>query len=145
MSDEPFATGRCLCGAVRFKIKSAPLAMAQCHCRDCQRSSGTGHMSNARFKAEDVEIVGETASYTVKTDSGNEMARHFCPTCGSRMFLKNKARPGAITFAAGVFDDLSWFKPQVVLYTKSRPAWDNTSGDIPNFEAMPPPKPPQSR
>ncbi len=30
--------------------------MGQCHCKDCQRASGTGHMSLARFKREDVAV-----------------------------------------------------------------------------------------
>jgi hypothetical protein len=45
-----------------------------------------------------------------------------------------------IVMAAGAFDDSSWFDPQVVLFTKSRPAWDITTNDVPSFEAMPPAK-----
>ena len=145
MTSEPFATGACLCGAVRYIVKAKPVAMAHCHCRDCQRSSGAGHMSNARFRAEDVDIAGETASYAVKADSGNTFTRHFCPTCGSRLYAVTTGWPGMIILTAGTFDDMSWFEPMVVLYTRSRPAWDNTSGDIPSFEAMPPRKPAQSR
>ncbi|MDQ8698867.1 GFA family protein [Hyphomicrobium sp. LHD-15] len=118
--------------------------MAQCHCRDCQRASGTGHMSNAIFKLADVEIVGETASYASEADSGATLARHFCPTCGSRLFSVNSARPWLIIMAVGAFDDTRWFKPQMVLYTKSRAAWDHTTDQVPNFEGMPPPPPPKS-
>jgi hypothetical protein len=42
--------GRCLCGAITYSISGEPLGMGQCHCKDCQRASGTGHMSLARFK-----------------------------------------------------------------------------------------------
>lgn len=145
MTTDPFATGGCLCGAVRYFVKAKPVAMAHCHCRDCQRSSGASHMSNARFKAEDVEITGKTSSYAVTADSGNTFTRHFCPTCGSRLYAVTTGWPGMVILTAGTFDDMSWFEPKVVLYTRSRPAWDNTSGDIPSFEAMPPRKPTQSR
>jgi len=47
MADDAFATGHCLCGAVQFKIKAEPMMTGQCHCKDCQRASGTGHMSLA--------------------------------------------------------------------------------------------------
>jgi hypothetical protein len=134
-------TGGCLCGAVRFKVSGVPVRMAQCHCQDCQRASGTGHMSNAIFSKEDVEVTGETASYDSTADSGNVLTRHFCPTCGGRLFLYSTARPGMIVMAAGAFDDASWFKPEVVLFTKRRPAWDLTTDRVPNFEAMPPMKP----
>jgi hypothetical protein len=52
-------TGRCLCGAVTYSINGQPLGMGQCHCKDCQRASGTGHMSLARFKKDDVAINGK--------------------------------------------------------------------------------------
>jgi hypothetical protein len=71
MSNEPFAKGRCLCGAVNYTIQAEPIRMAQCHCKDCQRASGTGHMSLAFFKKEDVSMRGPTASYASTADSGN--------------------------------------------------------------------------
>lgn len=139
MSTEPFATGRCLCGAVTFTIRSQPVGMGQCHCKDCQKASGTGHMSLARFRRSDVTIVGKTASYPAKAESGNINTRHFCPTCGSRVYGENSAYPDLINVAVGCLDDNSWFSPQRVVYAKDRPRWDVTSTDIPNFERMPPP------
>lgn len=144
MADVVNAAGGCLCGAVRFKVSGAPIRMAQCHCADCQKASGTGHMSNAIFNVADVDVSGTTSSYASLADSGNTLTRHFCPTCGGRVFLFSKARPGMIVMAAGAFDDMSWFKPELVLFTKRRPAWDLTTCDVPNFEDGPPrpaPKP----
>ena len=140
MPDQPFATGRCLCGAVTFTIKSAPLSAGQCHCKDCQRATGTGHVSHAIFKADDVEFHGETAGYTVTTDAGNEYTRYFCPKCGGRLYNQTSKAPDFVHVAAGACDDNSWFEPKWVFYTRSRPAWDLTSTDIPNHEAMPPPR-----
>jgi hypothetical protein len=138
MSREPFVTGRCLCGAVSYQIASAPVRMAQCHCRDCQRASGTGHMSQASFKAADVDVQGKTTSFTVIAESGNTVTRHFCPTCGSRLWSENTGRPGVLGIAVGCAENSDWFAPQAVVYTKSRAGWDVTSMEIPNFEAMPP-------
>jgi hypothetical protein len=136
---EAFATGRCLCGAVSYTINAEPLRMAQCHCDHCQRTAGTGHNSIAFFKADDVDMKGETRSYSCTTDSGNTSTRHFCPTCGSRVFGENSGRPGVIGITIGCVDQKDWFNPQAVVYTRSRPGWDATSQDIPNFEAMIPP------
>ncbi len=135
---EPFATGRCLCGAVSFTIRGEPVRMGQCHCVDCQRVSGTGHTSQAFFKADDVDIKGETKSFSVTADSGNTVTRHFCPACGSRVYNENSGRPGVIAIAVGCVEDKEWFKPEAVVYTRNRPSWDQTSQDIMNFEAMPP-------
>jgi hypothetical protein len=142
MTQEVNASGGCLCGGVRFAVKGTPIRMAQCHCLDCQRASGTGHMSNAIFREADVQVAGTTASYASTSDSGNVLTRHFCPTCGGRVFLYSKARPGMIVMAAGAFDDSSWFAPELVLFTKRRPHWDITTENVPNYEAGPPmPKP----
>jgi hypothetical protein len=144
MTSDFFAQGQCLCGAVRFVARAKPVRMAQCHCRDCQRVSGAGHTSNALFEAADVEITGETSSFAVKADSGNTLTRHFCPTCGSRVFATNTGRPGMIVLAEGTFDDSSWFRPQAILYTRTRHDWDTANDAVPAFAAMsPPPSPPR--
>lgn len=138
MSGEIEAKGQCLCGAVRIAIKGTPVRMAQCHCRDCQRASGTGHVSNAIFPACEVTISGATKSFTVKADSGNDYTRHFCPECGSRLFGTHTGRPGMLIVHVGMLDDSGWFSPQVVLYTRSRPAWDTTTDDVPRYATSPP-------
>ena len=76
--------GGCACGNLRYRMQSSPMFVHCCHCKDCQRASGTGHMSLAFFKKDDVAIRGPTASYGVTADSGNTNTRHFCPKCGSR-------------------------------------------------------------
>ena len=132
-------TGQCLCGAVNYKIEGAPLRMAQCHCKDCQRASGTGHMSLAFFKEDQLEIKGEFSEFTSKADSGNDNIRGFCPTCGARLFGRNSARAGIIAVTAGCADDNGWFDPQAVVYNKDKPAWDCMTSDLPTFDTMPPP------
>lgn len=145
MASEIEANGQCLCGGVQISIKGTPVRMAQCHCKDCQRASGTGHASNAFFRAEDVKITGEIKGYTVTSDRGNAFTRYFCTSCGGRMHGTNTGRPGTVIVPVGVLDDSSWFAPQAVLYTRSRPAWDITTEDVENFEAAPPSPAPQER
>lgn len=141
MTNSIFATGGCRCGAVSYKITEEPKTMVQCHCLDCQKATGTGHISLAFFSQDDVEITGEAKGHTTTTDSGNESTRFFCPECGSRLYGLNSGRPGTITVAVGSLDDHSWFSPKAVVYTKRRGDWDLTSNEVPNFEDMPPPPP----
>lgn len=143
MSAKIEARGQCLCGAVHIAIKGEPVRMAQCHCLDCQRASGTGHVSNAIFSAADVTVSGPLKSFTVKADSGNDYTRYFCPKCGGRIYGTHTGRPGMAIVHVGILDDSSWFSPQVVLYTRSRPAWDMTTEAVPNYPTSPP-APPKS-
>jgi len=82
---------------------------------------------------------GETRTFAVKADSGNINTRHFCPTCGSRLFGENSARPGFMNVTVGTIDDTSWFEPQWVFYKKRQPMWDITTEDVPCHDGMPPP------
>ena len=138
MSENNFATGQCLCGKVKFTISSEPLRMAQCHCDDCRKSTGTGHVSNAFFKEDDVDIKGETQSYDLVTDSGSIITRHFCPTCGSRLFGINSTSKNIIGISVGTLEDSSWFKPELIVYNKRKPDWDFMDESVPVFDGMPP-------
>ena len=141
MSDKQFASGHCLCGKVSYTITSEPVRMGQCHCDDCQRSTGTGHTSNAFFPSDSVTIKGETSSYTSIADNGAEITRHFCPECGSRVFGKSNLFTEITAFPVGCLDDHSWFKPQAIVYNKRKPAWDFMDDSVPTFDEMPPPPP----
>ncbi len=140
MTDKPFAEGRCLCGAIHYTFKDAPVRMVQCHCHQCQKISGTGHASQAFFKEQDVAISGEPESYIFTADSGNTKTYHFCPTCGGRLHGLNSGRPGITIMPVGCMEDNGWFSPQAVAYTSCREAWDVTTEEVPNFETMPPMK-----
>jgi len=137
MSEGNFASGKCLCGNVRYSISAGPDRMGQCHCEDCRRTSGTGHISNAFFNINAVTIEGEAASYSTKADSGSTLTRFFCPNCGSRMFGKNSSKPDIISVTAGTLDNAEWFKPGFIVYNRDKPAWDFMDGSVPTFDEMP--------
>lgn len=145
MSEQPFVTGQCLCGAVRYAIRGEPLRMAQCHCQDCQRASGCGHMSLAFFREADMDIQGDVASYAVRSDAGRINTRYFCPNCGGRLFGANSAAPGVRAVTAGSMDDAGFFKPGAIIYTRRKWDWDVNDPQIKSFAGAPPrpPSPPQ--
>ena len=138
MSEKPFATGSCLCGKVSLKAAVKPLLMGQCHCTDCQKSSGTGHMSLAFFPKETVSIEGETSAYTAVADNGAEVTRHFCPDCGSRLFGTNTVLKTVMGVAVGCLDEHEWFKADRIVYHKRKPVWDFMDETIPVYDEMPP-------
>ena len=130
-------SGRCLCGAVRYETDAEPLFAGHCHCRDCQRTTGAGHISFIGVPAGEVRVTGETRSYTVTGDSTLPSTRHFCAVCFSQIFGSGDATPGILTLYAGNLDDMAVFEPQMVIYARSRPAWDRVIDDLPEFETTP--------
>jgi hypothetical protein len=132
-------SGRCACGAVQFEADTAPGMSLQCHCRDCQRATGSGHASMAIFSRSSFRLQGELKYHTVTTDAGHLARRGFCPQCGSPIVAEPGAAPHMIAVHAASLDEPHSFVPNVVLYTKRAYAWDLTDASLPKFAAMMPP------
>jgi hypothetical protein len=132
-------TGGCACGAIRYDISAEPMAMVDCQCRDCQRTSGTGHGSYLAFPSRAaVKLDGDAGQYDMVGDSGNVKTRGFCKVCGSPVYLTFSAMPDLFTIHAASLDDPGRYQPQVVTYAKSGHSWDRLDPALPIFETMPP-------
>ncbi len=134
-------TGGCLCGAVRFSSRAAPMMAGHCHCVDCRRSSGTGHCTHAAVPEPAFELSGKASAYDRPADSGNVVTRVFCGTCGSPLFSRNAAMPGLVFVRASSLDDPDVVVPSMIVYASRAPAWDRMDPDLPSFERMPPAPP----
>src|SRR5215470_2525146 len=67
--------GGCACGAIRYECSAAPIFALNCHCRDCQRATGTAYASVLRVPAKAFRVTqGEPRFYTVTADSGNTVS-----------------------------------------------------------------------
>jgi len=131
-------TGGCMCGAIRYECTVEPIAMGKCHCRDCQRATGSAFAPALIVPRSALTITGEVKYYEGIGDSGSIVGRGFCPTCGSRLFGKPVTRPDLISIMAGSLDDPSWFVPAMDIYTTSAQQWDVMNPDLPKFPQMPP-------
>ncbi|MBL0371727.1 GFA family protein [Rhizobium sp. KVB221] len=128
--------GGCLCGAVRYTTKSEPRFSGFCHCRDCQRATGTGHCCYMIFDRSEVAYTGKIRAYSMIGGSGEETIRYFCETCGSQIFGSGPDSDPRWSIYAGTLDDPSEFAPQNRVNTYVRPWWDHAPLDIPEFEKM---------
>lgn len=128
----PFS-GRCACGALRYECTAEPELTFNCHCRDCQRASGSPFSSVLIMPKAAVKITGAANFHDVKADSGNIISRGFCPTCGARVFSKDAGLPDILALNAGCLDDPSWFRPSMDIYTASAQPWDHMNPQLPKF------------
>ena len=115
-------TGSCLCGQVRYRITSEPVASRICWCRDCQRISSNGTV-NVLVASASIEVSGAVGEYKRTADSGNEVTRRFCPQCGSQLFADSTGRPGLTVVRVGTLDDPSSVRPTANIWSASAPAW----------------------
>ena len=130
-------TGGCLCGAVRYEASGGPDYAGLCHCRDCQRATGTGHGTYMGFARERVAIRGETRAFAVTGGSGAHSLRHFCPTCGTHVFGVRDPDDGSYTIYAGTLDDPEQFAPREAIFVRSRRSWDHDALGLPAFDTLP--------
>jgi hypothetical protein len=134
-------TGRCLCGAVSFKLATEPLATRICWCRDCQHLSANG-MVNLLVEADGLTVAGALSEYTKTADSGNQVTRQFCTVCGTHLMAKSAARPQFRVLRAGNLDDPSSVPPNMNIWAASAPTWACLDPALERHEQQsPPPKP----
>lgn len=127
-------TGGCLCGQIRYTLKSAPVATVVCHCTHCQKASGSAFSTNIVAPRADIEISGTLASYDDTADSGNILKRSFCPKCGSSIISESSGRPGVAVLKAGSLDDPASISPTMQIWTRSAQPWVKFATEMQSME-----------
>jgi hypothetical protein len=130
-------TGGCLCGRVRYTVTGEPAFSGLCHCRNCQRYTGSAFEALIAFPAASVSVQGELKTYKDTGDSGQPVHRRFCPNCGSGVVNEVDALPGVTIVLAGTLDDPAAFKPTMDVYWSSAQPWVHANGERTRFPKMP--------
>jgi hypothetical protein len=127
-------TGGCMCGGVRFELSEPLLGALLCHCKRCQRRTGTG-----------VSTTALTAPGSYRTVTGEEIIRRwdpgdggyikvFCSKCGSQLFTTNPEDPEILAIRMGALDEDPGIRPSVHQFVGSAPAWAPVPDDgLPRF------------
>lgn len=116
--------GRCACGAVRYRLTSAPMFVHCCHCLDCQRQTGSAFVLNAIIEAERIALVaGEPQPVPVPADSGRPHDIHRCPACQTAMWSDYGRRPNYRFVRIGTLNDPTALAPDVHIFTRSKQPW----------------------
>ncbi len=131
--------GQCLCGAVRYRANTGPLATRACWCRVCQYLGAGSATVNACFRTESVTIEGELRDFSCVAASGNQMHRRFCPVCGTHMFSEAESRPHLIFIRVGTLDDREITRPSTTIWTAEAPTWACIDPNLENVAGQPPP------
>ncbi|HEX7871312.1 MAG TPA: GFA family protein [Sphingobium sp.] len=115
--------GGCLCGQVRYSYAGEPLLTAVCHCRHCQKQSGSAFSVVCAVPAAAFSQTGSTRVFADVGESGQGVERHFCPDCGSPIVSIAAALPDMILIKAGTMDGFSALTPVAEVYCDSAATW----------------------
>lgn len=117
--------GGCDCGKVRYRLKAEPIVIKCCHCRACQRQTGSAFALNVLIEPEHVEMLGESPkAWDLETQSGHGQANMRCPHCQVSVYSVFKMAGNGVWFMrGGTLDDPSGVEPDLHIYTETKLPW----------------------
>ncbi len=125
--DATFCEGGCACGAVRYRVTSAPMIVHACHCRMCQRQTGSSNAVNALIETDRVLVLsGEIEERLVDTPSGRGQRIARCASCKVALwsnYLINNQGDHQRFLRVGTLDDPSLMPPDVHIHTATKLPW----------------------
>ena len=119
------AEGGCACRAVRFRLTAKPMIVHCCHCRWCQRETGSAFAVNAMVERERVEILaGEPEIVDTPSESGKGQRIARCPACKVAVWSHYAGAGPSIAFVrVGSLDEPGAFPPDIHIFTASKQPW----------------------
>lgn len=143
--------GSCFCGAVRYRLKSAPMFVHCCHCLDCQKQTGGAFAINALIERDLIELlpsrrktigvkgavsgaaamgdeagempIVEPVAITMPTDSGRPHDVYRCPDCATALWSDYGRRKVLAFLRVSTLDAPHAIAPDVHIFTRSKVPW----------------------
>jgi hypothetical protein len=109
--------------SLRVIATGEPDRVYLCHCKACQRRTGTAFHFGASYPKERVRLDGERKIYERDADSGNRIRFHFCPNCGSTLYWERDRNPAVCGVAVGAFDPSAFPPPSDSIWEESMHSW----------------------
>jgi hypothetical protein len=129
--------GHCACQKVRYEVTASPLIVHACHCRNCQRETGSAFAINALIETTNtVQLQGETEEVLTPTASekGQRVVR--CSECKVAVwshYAYGKLSEAIVFLRVGTLVEPDLMPPNLHIYTESKQAWLTLPTGIPSF------------
>ena len=106
------SAGGCLCGDKRYAVNAEPIRVTFCHCRFCQRATGSAYLVEPIFYRDNLKnLVGTPSKYEHRSEGRGQLVTiHCCARCGTKLFLEFERFPDVVGIYGGTFDDPNWFE-----------------------------------
>ena len=132
--NEDKKTGSCLCGEVSYSFnESSVISAHHCHCKDCQKSTGSGKATIVMIPENALQMKGEIKIYTVTGTDGSHVTRGFCESCGSPLISYIEEMQGIRLIKAGSLDDSSWLKIDSNFWSSTAREWSPVDETLHSF------------
>lgn len=126
--------GSCLCGAIRFECRSAPMYAGFCHCRNCQKAHAAPYAAVALMPPGSIALLaGEPKRHEMIADSGARTFREFCGQCGTHLFSGGERFPESKAVKIVALDDPAAISPVAHAWTEHRIEWACIDDGLPRL------------
>lgn len=117
--------GGCTCRHVRYRMTSRPMFVHCCHCRWCQRETGSAFALNAMIEADRVELLsGEVEVVDTPSASGKGQRIWRCPNCRVAVWSNYAGAGDGVRFMrVGPLDEPDRMPPDIHIFTMSKQPW----------------------
>jgi len=122
---EDVLEGGCDCRALRYRMIGPPLFVHCCHCRWCQRETGSAFAVNAMIEADRVvPTAGEPELVPTPSLSGKGQRIARCPVCRIAVWSNYAGAGDKVRFVrVGTLDEPDRLPPDIHIYTASKQPW----------------------
>jgi hypothetical protein len=125
MSDAYPIDGGCTCRKVRYRMATKPLFVHCCHCRWCQRETGSAFVLNALIESDRVAVLqGDPVTVDTPSNSGRGQRIVRCPDCRVALWSHYAGAGDLFKFVrVGTLDDPDRLPPDIHIFTMSKQPW----------------------
>jgi hypothetical protein len=128
--------GSSLCGDVNFEVHGEFESLCLCHCKHCQKDTGSAHASN--LFSTTAKLIWRTGENKVKTYQlpSTRHVKCFCSTCGSAVPCIQMSNKLVVVPAGSLNQDIT-IKPTAHIYQSSAAAWAKNLDKVKSYEQLP--------
>lgn len=129
--------GSCQCGQVTYKLKMPPIAIAACHCTQCQKLSTSAFSVTAMIDSNALEVNGELKEWSRVAESGSTCMAKFCGTCGNHIYHCDPSNPHHIMLKPSTLEDSSVINPSIHVWVSEKQDWYQIPEGVIAFDTQP--------
>lgn len=134
--DTVMLEGGCTCRQIRYRLTRPPIIVHCCHCRWCQRETGTAFALNAMIESDAVNLLSGTPERVLTpSNSGKGQVIVRCPNCFIAVWSHYAGAGDLLSFIrVGTLDNPDALPPDIHIFTASKQPWVILPPDKPSFE-----------
>lgn len=132
-------SGSCLCGSIEYASAAEPIETSVCHCKDCQRQTGTAFSILVGVPMDSLTFAKQSTLEVFESQgaSGEKVYRNFCKKCGSPILSTVDLAPGFAFIKAGTLHDKSWLEPTTHYWCADAQPWVEIAENITKHDQNP--------